>query len=448
MTTLKTVTAAAVLLLALPLSAAKFTTNGPTSTNNDDSCDISVMPAATLLVPYFEVDIAAAGGQTTILTVTNTSSLPQSIRITLWTDFAYPVIDFPVYLTGYDVQNVDLFDVIARGLIAPDSGTGFDVSPVGDLSAEDNPLLQEATCVDLPTRVPTVYVERMVSAFTQGKVPPIGSVQGCSGIGGLHANAMGYVTIDVVGVCSASLPTDQTYFSSEIRYDNVLMGDYVQVDGPNHAAQGTPMVHIRAIPEGNTQAARSATNLPNTFYGRYQPAASRTSDARQPLPSTFAARWIAGGPTAFDTFYKVWREVPTSSNAVCSAYAEAGRAPVVEIVRFDEEENPQAGAPTVPILPIPFEVELPATALISSSSELIPPVGGPDVAGWLYFNLHDKRAGTTASQNWIVTSMRAEGRFSVDLDALALGNGCTPVTPVSNANGGTVPIGPGPNVTP
>ena len=48
MSTLKTVTAAAVLLLALPLSAAKFTTNGPTSTNNDDSCDISVMPAATL----------------------------------------------------------------------------------------------------------------------------------------------------------------------------------------------------------------------------------------------------------------------------------------------------------------------------------------------------------------------------------------------------------------
>ena len=29
---------------------------GPTTTNNDDSCDIGVAPAATLLLPYFEVD--------------------------------------------------------------------------------------------------------------------------------------------------------------------------------------------------------------------------------------------------------------------------------------------------------------------------------------------------------------------------------------------------------
>jgi hypothetical protein len=30
--------------------------SGPTTTNNDDSCDIGVAPAATLLLPYFEVD--------------------------------------------------------------------------------------------------------------------------------------------------------------------------------------------------------------------------------------------------------------------------------------------------------------------------------------------------------------------------------------------------------
>ena len=34
----------------------------PTTTNNDDSCDISVMPAATLLLPYFAVDINATAG--------------------------------------------------------------------------------------------------------------------------------------------------------------------------------------------------------------------------------------------------------------------------------------------------------------------------------------------------------------------------------------------------
>jgi hypothetical protein len=28
----------------------------PTSRNNDDTCDIALLPAATLLLPYFEVD--------------------------------------------------------------------------------------------------------------------------------------------------------------------------------------------------------------------------------------------------------------------------------------------------------------------------------------------------------------------------------------------------------
>ena len=32
---------------------------GPTTTNNDDSCDIMVAPAATLLLPYFEVETAS-----------------------------------------------------------------------------------------------------------------------------------------------------------------------------------------------------------------------------------------------------------------------------------------------------------------------------------------------------------------------------------------------------
>ena len=35
----------------------------------------------------------------------------------------------------------------------------------------------------------------------------------------------------VAGVCSTSLPTDAPYFTTEIRYDNVLIGDYQQING-------------------------------------------------------------------------------------------------------------------------------------------------------------------------------------------------------------------------
>src|SRR5258707_11369481 len=77
---------------------------GPSTTNNDDSCDISTAPAATLLLPYFEVDFNSpqTTAQTTLFTITNTSDLPAIAKVTLWTDYSYPVLDFNIWLTGYD----------------------------------------------------------------------------------------------------------------------------------------------------------------------------------------------------------------------------------------------------------------------------------------------------------------------------------------------------------
>lgn len=41
--------------------------------------------------------------------------------------------------------------------------------------------------------------------------------------------------------------------------------------------------------------------------------------------------------------------------------------------------------------------------------------------------------------------MRAEGRYSVDIDAAALGNGCSAPVAESEVTTGTVAIGPAPN---
>ena len=450
MTRLSTI--AFLLLFTLTASAATFTTNGPSTTNNDDSCDIGLFPAATLLLPYFEV-ADQPGQETTIFTVTNTGHLPQSVRVTLWTDYGYPVIDFPMYLTGYDVQSINLYDIIIRGQIAPPRGTGSDVSPVGELSGEngqdhDNPQLDEASCTGLPVALPSVYINRMRSAFTQGIVPAIGSSAACERVGGVHTRAIGYATVDVVGACTSSLPTDAVYFANEIRFDNVLIGDYLQVDGTNDYAQGNPMVHIRAIPEGGSPATHKPTNMPVTFYSYLNPAAARTRDGRQPLPSTFAARWIEGGGAGFETFYKIWRGIDTAANANCSEYDDNADMIAVEVVRFDEEENPETSlAGTIADPPQEHITKLPAASRISvDSPELIPPSTQGAVGGWIYFNLNDRGNDELAKQNWVVVSMRAEGRFSADMDAIQLGNGCTPATPLSEAvrrNG--QPIGPAPN---
>jgi hypothetical protein len=52
-------------------------------------------------------------------------------------------------------------------------------------------------------------------------------------------------------------------------------------------------------------------------------------------------------------------------------------------------------------------------------------------------------------QAWVVTSMRSEGRYSVDSDATSLGNGCTPaIVRSSEVTYGTETIGPADNVNP
>jgi hypothetical protein len=446
------------LLLAVSLSAATFPTGFPTTTNNDDTCDISLLPAATLLLPYFEVDVTAPGAETTLFTITNTHELPQVAKVTLWTDYAYPVITFSVFLTGYDVQSINLYDVIARGQLAPDRGTGYDVSPVGELSGDfvaekvfDNPLLNEAGCINIPVQLPQLFITRMVRAFTEGIAPAFAGVPECRTIGGTHPNAVGYATIDVMGSCAPNVPTDASYFGDDIRFDNVLIGDYQQVNGLQDHSQANPLVHIRAVAEGGDRAAGTATNLPRTFYSRFQPAASPRADRRQPLPATFAARWIDGGPTGFATLYKIWREGETAASAACDAFPMNSAMSLRELVRFDEDENPETLAPS-PVEDVFPDLRpvLAATTLVDSSSEAHFPANTYDGrGGWMYLNLSDYRVtATVAKQNWVVVSMRAEGRFSGDMDAQALGNGCTAVIPESKATGGQRAIGPAPNSTP
>src|ERR1051326_7325863 len=57
---------------------------GPSTTNNNDTCDIGTTPAATLLLPYFNVDFGGGNTSNTIFTVVNTSRFPQIAHVVLW----------------------------------------------------------------------------------------------------------------------------------------------------------------------------------------------------------------------------------------------------------------------------------------------------------------------------------------------------------------------------
>lgn len=445
--------------------AAILPGSGPSTTNNDDTCDIAVMPAATLLLPFFEVEIGAptTRAKTTVFTVLNTVREPQIAHVTVWTDWGFPVLSYNIFLTGYDVESVNLYDVLVRGFVAQEAVSS---KRQGSRSMPNaaNPLFLSSAmeaCAHNPTSIPQSLLTDVRQALTTGLTSSCTDRR----VGGEHAKATGYVTIDLAATCTFRTPADPAYYD-ELLYDNVLTGDYQHIS-PNpqtgNYAGGEALVHIRAMPEGGPAGVNVATTLPYTFYDLHTPADARRKDRRQPLPSAFAAHFVEGGPASFLTNVQFWREPAAGRGDACSVPDNASMG-FPDIVRFDERENPQAlGASTLEVA-APLTLAAPAAGLLSTGDAIFPPAIPGEVAGWMYLNLnnggsasystasgHDLRTGSSTvrgprqSQNWVTIAMFAESRYSVLFDATMLANGCS-LAPRSTGSGN--PIGPGPNVTP
>src|ERR1043165_1105136 len=198
----------------------------PTSTNNDDTCDIaSNAPAATLLLPYFDVDFKSpqTTARTTLFTIVNTSDLRQIAHVLFWTDCSLPALDFNIFLPGYDVQGINLYDIFARATIAPGptSGTGgtssnttVPTNPTPGSQPADNDanpnITSLAGCANLPGVFSSTLLTDLQLIFTTGT--GTGAAIPCTAaVGGAHADAVGYVTIDVAPVCHTSLPNEPGY---------------------------------------------------------------------------------------------------------------------------------------------------------------------------------------------------------------------------------------------
>jgi hypothetical protein len=474
--------------IVLALVTTLVTVSAPAGAlDNDASCDIKVGPAATLLLPYFAVDLQNGGEQTTLFTITNVSRYSQIAHVTLWTDWGFPVLTFNIFLAGYDVQSINLKDILVQGIVASPVGTGPTTvkSPLGALTSPTpgyaNPNFKAVIeCDANPGIISQTLVAAIRGALTTGVYNPGGSAACPNAVGGVHANAIGYITIDVVGSCTTRLPSDPLYYTTDLLFDNVLIGDYQQI-GPRPAgtsaasfdAGGNPMVHIRAVPEGGFPGLPVATELPYTFYDRYTPATNRLQDRRQPLPSTFAARLIQGGTGAFATNYTIWRE--GFGKGACGASLALNSAlQAMEIERFDESDNPTAYLPCFmgncpPGKPTTI---LAATSSSSTASDVYPYLSTADVGGWMYLNLNNggstgysvttrsvsgiptiiTGAGSTSvlaprgsqtigprpSQNWVTITMFGNlgtKHLVAEFDAASLGNGCSPAASVGGVIG-------------
>lgn len=413
----------------------------PTTLENDDSCDIVQGPAATLLLPHFRVGLSAPPGTAvnTVFALTNTRVVPQIAHVTLWTDLHYPVLTFDVFLRGYDLQRVSLYDVIARGVLPPTTSAG-----ASDSGPYANPHFQSqayTACSEEQT-ISTAKVAAVQNALTNGTYSD--GVVHHPNVGSQHEEAAGYLTVDVVSTCTTLTPAHPAYHDSVILFDNALLGEYSVYRPADNTVRSAPMVHVRAVPQGGPAGASTATNLPFTFYDRFTPAANRKKDRRQPLPSTFASRWIAAG-ASFDTTITVWQEGTATSAETLAGDVGDQYFGFKDVVRFDENGNSVTHPPCNPC------PAAPASARISIGDNWMFPTMY-EIAGWVYLNLGHGSSAYSAprqngalsgtSQGWVTADMFAEGRYETGIEATPLGNGCSPSPPISDELN---PIAPAPN---
>jgi hypothetical protein len=118
-------------VLALGLGSAAFAVE----------CALDAVPASTLLFPFVSYDydqgLIDNDGQTTLFAITNVSSDAQIVHITLWTDFSIAILDFNLTLTGYDVQTINIRDILRDGVL-PSDDTGANEWWNGLVAAESN----------------------------------------------------------------------------------------------------------------------------------------------------------------------------------------------------------------------------------------------------------------------------------------------------------------------
>jgi hypothetical protein len=417
-------------------------------------CTIDAVPASTLLLPYFEVDLNNPNGLTTLFSINNASATAILTHVVVFSDLSVPVLDFDVYLTGYDVQSINLRDIIVNGNLPQTASAGQDptdtISPKGPLSQDIN----FASCNNI---LPPLPLDALTIAYVQAALTgnAVGSAF-CSGGNCCYGQnigdniARGYITVDTVDACSfceqttgnttACPPNPNTgtefYFGAGgtgvVTNQNVIWGDWFIVNSNENFAEGADLVHIEA------SATNPATSTAGryTFYGRYD--GWTAIDNREPLATDFATRYLNGGPFSGGTDILCWRDSKVNQSAFACPAATGNPAwfPLGQegVVAFDEQEHPttvqtctHSPCNTPTIIACPAE-----TQRVTVGGASLPT---PYSFGWLYLDMNTTVAAAgpnppvdpAAAQAWIVSTLSQNGHYAVGLDAIQLDSACAAV---------------------
>jgi hypothetical protein len=391
-------------------------------------------PGATLLLPYFEVDLDNPDGMNTLFSVNNASATAVLGHVTVWSDMGIPVFAFNIYMTGYDATPINMRNVIT-GVLPRTASAGQDptdtISNKGQFSQDIN----FASCSgQLPyVPVPANYIDYMKAALT-GQASTFHAGQCVGKNHGTPTIARGYVTVDTVNHCFVGFPSEPGYLVNggvgSATNQNVLFGEYSYVVPAQDLAYGDNLVSLTA------SATDPDLSVPGsyTFYGRFNNFTA--ADNREPLSTNFAARFVS--PKDFKTPLKarrravlppatelvVWRDPKVSSTNGFACGSTPAWYPLSQeqIVAFDEQE--QAEAPSFSSAPFPA-----ATQRVTLASSQFPLTTS---SGWLYLNLNTTVAGAgggltdpAAAQAWVTVLSRVQqgpngGRYDVGFRAVRI----------------------------
>jgi len=358
-------------------------------------CRRDKTPAASLLVPWVEVDMARLDGRTTLVSIDNTEDTPALARLTLWSDCGLPLLAFDLYLAPRETRPLNLRDVIVNGqlpLSAPSTH-----APFPDCSIPlELPLLNDAALATLQAQL-------------SGQPDPGDGL--CRGSDRGQPNlATGYLTIDSVRRCASSAldPTQGGYFARAsgdgsdglADFRNVLAAEVFYAESAEDSAQGIDAIALPAAGDRFT-----TWGFPS-FYG------GDRGDRRLPLGSRPTARFLSGGAFDGGTDLLLWTAGRTAAPFACAATCPGSEQ---WILRWTEHaESGQAVS----------QGELPAGPFVRRIAVGSNALAVEGTAGSLLLEvLQTAAAGAPADhlrrQAVAIPIFSAEGRYSVATSALA-----------------------------
>jgi len=375
------------------------------------------VPAATLLLPYFELDLNDGNGPQTSIRLSNSSATAILANVTLWTDWGIPTKSFLIYLVGYDTSEIDL-RLVFKGHLPRTASAGQDptdkISPKGPLSQDIN----FASCSGIlpyTTLLPAAEVSALRNAHTGLASATFGG--SCGGKNYGDGLARGYVTIDTVNNCTLRNPSIAGYFgaggSGDATNQNVMTASVTTINRVQNSATTDPLVHI----EASFNNPITSTSGQPTFYGRL--VANTAVDNREPAGTVWNARYLTGGLFTGGTSIIAWQDPGQVVTPVaCGNTAAPFPLSLGQVVAFDEQEH-VAVSPTSSLPPIPSggATSFPVVAQRVASASLSPFSFGHLL---LNFNQYTGNAVTTRRQSVVGVQHDASGRFSASTGAVRL----------------------------